>query len=268
MDQDQLDILIAKMNQTFMARTEEIKEEFAKQTHALTENFYKNMGTTLDEKLNPLMEENNKLKNEVSLLKEKIYNLEKKERKNNIILHGIEEQEDSNSDLMDVVLKTLNVMTKAANIENFDKWEISEAYRLGRKDNKKKRPILIKLTLAWRRLAILQNNKHFPENMYATEDFPKDILQVRKELKDKQQEEIKKGNLAIIRYDKLIIKKNNQRKTHDKRKRSPTKTPENTRTNRERVSQIAPNKINKINKLESTSRSRTNSLSEMQTPKN
>lgn len=66
-----MDILITKMNQTFMARTEEIKEEFAKQTYALTENLSKNMGITLDEKLNPFIEENNKLKIEVSLLKEK-----------------------------------------------------------------------------------------------------------------------------------------------------------------------------------------------------
>lgn len=180
----------------------------------------------------------------------------------------IDEQEDSNSNLIDVVLKTLNVMTKAVNIEDFDKWEISEAYRLGIKDNKKKRPIVIKLTLAWRRLAILQNNKHFPQNIYATEDFPKDVLQVRKELKDKQQEEIKKGNLAIIRYDKLIIKENKQGKSHDKRKRSPTKTPENTHINKERVSQIGPNKIIKTNRLKSRNRSRTNLLSEIQTPKN
>lgn len=263
-----MDTLILKMNQTFMARTEEIKDEFTKQTHALTESFTKNMGTTLDEKLNPFMEENNKLKQEVSLLKEKIHNLEKTAKKNNIILHGVEEREENHPNLMEVVLKTLNDMSKAAKIEEFDKWEISETFRLGRKDNKKKRPILIKLTLTWRRLAILQNNKHFPDNVYATEDFPKDILQVRKELKVAQQEEIKKGNLAIIRYDKLIVKKNKQGKSHDKRKRSPTKTPENIHTIRKGDSPTAPNKINKKNKLEFTSRSRTNSLPEMQTSKN
>ncbi|CAH2092204.1 unnamed protein product [Euphydryas editha] len=197
MEQKQMDTLFEKIYQAFNTRIDEIKEEFTKQTNILTENFSKCMKTTLEDKLNPIMEENKKLKNE------------------------------------------------------------------GKRESKKRRPVMIKLTLAWRRLAILQNNKHFTENIYATEDFPKDILQIRNELKQKQQEEIKKGNLAFIRYDKLIIKeRTNQKKGHEKRKRSPLKTPKHTYHNKAGDSQTAPKKINKINTLEFMSRSRTNSESD------
>lgn len=258
-----MDTLFEKMNQAFNTRMNEMKEEFIKQTNILSENFSECMKTTLEDKLNPIMEENKKLKNEVETLKNKIKYLDKDSRKRNVILHGIDEREENPHNLLELVLEILNKMTKEANIEDFDKWEISEVYRLGRKESKKRRPVMIKLTLAWRRLAILKNNKHFSENIYATEDFPKDILQTRNELKQKQQEEIKKGNLAIIRYDKLIIKeRTNQEKGHEKRKRSPSKTPKQTHHNKAGENQTAPKKINKTNALEFMSRSRTNSQSD------
>ncbi|CAH2101713.1 unnamed protein product [Euphydryas editha] len=169
--------------------------------------------------------------------------------------------------LMDVVLTTLNDMTKAANIEDFDKWEISEAYRLGRlgkKDGKKTRPILITLTLAWRKKELLRNSKKLPENIYITEDYPKDVINIRKELKMKQQAERKKGKIAYIRYDKLIVKDNNTKiptKENEKRKRLPTDSPTQQHT-KEGKEATALSKINKTNALGLPTRLRANSTSE------
>lgn len=247
----QLEMVLQKMNENM----NEIKEEFRMQTTTLTSDMIK----TIEEKLKPLVEENEKLHIEVTTLKKKVQSLEKEVRKNNVILHGIEESEKNNTELLQLVLDTFNIARKNNAMEEFDKWEISNVQRLGKKQDKKRRPILVKLTLGWRKIDILRNNKSFPENAYVTEDFPKEILQIRKELKQKQQEETKKGNVAFIRYDKIIIKnKENQEKNSEKRKRSPSKTPTQSNFNNE-TSKRAPNKINKTNAFEYMNRSRSNS---------
>lgn len=252
----QTELLLEKMNK----KMDELKKEFMMQTTTLTETFTRCMTVTIDEKLKPLVEENLKLNNEVITLKTTVHNLEKEVRKNNIILHGIEETEESNADLLELVLTTFNNMGKTTGMQEFDKWEICGTYRLGKRVDKKRRPILVKLTLAWRRMEILKNNKNFPTNTYATEDFPKEVLAIRKELKLKQQEERKKGNLAIIRYDKLILKgKLTQEEGQEKRKRSPSKTP--TKPNSEGGKNMAPNKMNKTNAFQSMTRPRSHSQS-------
>ncbi|XP_063391796.1 uncharacterized protein LOC134677293 [Cydia fagiglandana] len=193
-----------------------VRQELKAQTTILT--------ATMDEKLKPLAEENKILTDEVTKLKTKVHNLERDIRKNNIILHGLEETEENSSELMELVIETLNSVGKGTKIHEFDKWEISDVRRLGKKQEQKRRPVLMKLTLAWRKIEILKNNKYLPENIYATEDFPKDILQIRKELKQKQKEEIEKGNVALLKYDRIIIKgKENPDKSKEKRKHQANK---------------------------------------------
>lgn len=142
----------------------------------------------------------------------------------------------------------------------YEKLEISDFRRLGRKEEGKRRPILIKFTLAWRKMAILKNNKKLEKNIYATEDFPKEVIKKRQELKEKQQEELKKGNIAIIRYDKLIIREKCKQRTQSdtdtitekdrenndgKRKRSPTTSPQVIKGSEIVTSTAGPSKINK-----------------------
>lgn len=251
-----MEVFIKQINDNINKKMSELKEEFAIQTN----NLAANMVSTIEEKLKPLVDDNTKLKNEVEMLNVKVRNLEKEVRKNNVLIHGVEETENNNIELLQLVLSTLNDMRKDTEMENFDKWEISEVRRLGIKQDNKLRPILVKFTLTWRRTDILKNNKMFPKNMYATEDFPKDIVKIRKDLKIKQQEEIKKGNLAIIRYDKLIVKeKQNEvifgrkdnltgkerQHVEAKRKRSPTKSPPANEPQPKETVVAAPTKINK-----------------------
>lgn len=111
-------------------------------------------------------------------------------------------------------------------------------------------------------MEMLKNKRYFPENIYISEDFPKEVLNKRKELKTQQQEEIKKGNLAYIRYDKLIIKE----KSTEKRKRSPSNSPKGTNHFSELITN-APPKINKTKKLDQMQRTRSYSLSGSTTDK-
>lgn len=200
---------------------DKMKEEFQIQTKNISENVTKTLVAAMDEKIKPLVEQNQLLKKEVHQLKLQVKGLQQETKRNNFLIHGIPEKESSNKDLMDLILTTLNIVSKNAGTDNWDKWEISKIYRIGKKVENKNRPILITPTLAWRKLEILKNNKMFPENVYATEDFPKEVLNKRKELQVRLKEEISKGKIAYIRYDKLIVKE----KANEKRKRAPSNSP-------------------------------------------
>ncbi|CAF4791216.1 unnamed protein product [Pieris macdunnoughi] len=161
----------------------------------------------IKEKLKSLIEENKALKEEVHTLKTKVQFLEKQSKINNIIIiHGIHESENNYTELLELILEKINIVSKNANIDKFNKKQISNVRRLVQKNIRNSRPILITLTLAWRKVELLRNRKMFPKNIYATEDYPKEVLIKRKELKIQLKEEISNGKLAYIRYDKPIVK--------------------------------------------------------------
>lgn len=237
-------------------KMDEMQREYQKQTKTLTESIA-NLSASIDEKLKPLVEENKQLKNEVEGLNKKVYHLEREVRKNNLIMHGLEENETNNTELLESVIACLNTTCKDTGLDNWDKYEISRVQRLGKKQSKKTRPILFTLTLEWRKLEILRNKKRFPANIYITEDYPKEILSIRKELKVKQLEEIKRGKIAFIRYDKLIVKdKNSAAKESEKRKRTATDSPKQQLNSKKNDSRT---KINKTNSLGFITRPRDNS---------
>ncbi|KAI5643177.1 hypothetical protein NE865_04899 [Phthorimaea operculella] len=195
-------------------------EQFEKQTVTLTKNITESVTQTLtatmDDKLRPLIEENHQLKKEVNILKSKINKLEKDSRRNNVILHGIKETEKSFPELLTTIIQTFDKIG-GKEYEEWDKWEICSARRIGRKQEGKTRPILITLSLEWRKIQLLKNKKLYPKDIYITEDFPKEVVEARKDLIIQQKQEINNGKIAYIRYDKLIVKD----KPVEKRKRSP-----------------------------------------------
>ncbi|CAF4821650.1 unnamed protein product [Pieris macdunnoughi] len=215
----QLQIILEKM--------EEMKLDLKKQTQELAENLNKSLLQTIEKKLSPLVEDNKKLKQDLQASHARIQNLEREMRKDNIILHGMAENEHSTSELWKNVLEVLNETSlRSDGMREWDQWEISNMRRLGKKMNDKKRPILITLALNWRKYELLKNNKNFPTNIHATEDYPKEIIQIRKELRQRKEQEEKNGKIAFIRYNKLIVKEKAPLET--KRKRSPTESPSAT----------------------------------------
>ncbi|XP_059055805.1 uncharacterized protein LOC131849708 [Achroia grisella] len=214
---------------TAVITLDQLREELHKQTTEISK--------TIDEKIQPLIIENKELKQEVQSLKVKILEMEKQTRKNNIILHGVTEKEENYTELQELVVETLNKLSVETALQEWDKWELSRVQRLGKKKESKIRPILITLTLTWRRTEILKNKSKFPKNIYVTEDFPKDILLKRKELKIKMKEEIAKGKIYIS-YDKLVVHETQK----DKRKRSESCSPNAPSTS---ISHN-PQKINKV----------------------
>lgn len=193
-----------------------LKIEMDNQTKQITTN----LTEKIDEKLQPILEENKKLKIEINNLEKKVAWLEKDRRKNNIIIFGIEESEKSNSELISKVTNEINKLQ--VKLSNND---ISSAYRIGKKiaSSEKSRPIVATLVTTWKRNEIL-NNKKRSKDIYVSEDFPKDVVEKRRSLQTQMHEERMKGNFAYIKYDKLIIKNKNY-KIYEKRKRAPSTTP-------------------------------------------
>lgn len=249
----------------FLKLKNEIKTQLETQTKIITEN----LNANLDEKLQPILEENKLLKTQVEDLTNKVYYLEREARKDNLILHGIKEDKENNEDLMGLTLKILNDVSEKAKIEGWDRWEISMVRRLGWRTEGRNRPILMSLTLNWRKIEILKNNKSFPEGIYATEDLPKEVINKRKELRKIVEEEKIKGNIAFIRYDKIVIidpKKGKQSYKTDKIRKEDT----NQAEKRKRTTTKSPNTEHspdpKLNKIIDFRRVRTRSFSSTEKP--
>ncbi|CAH0714155.1 unnamed protein product, partial [Brenthis ino] len=84
---------------------------------------------------------------------------------------------------------------------------------------------------------------------------------VRKQLQPQLEEERKKGNIAYLKYDKLIVKKPTD-KTRDKRKREDSGSP-NSSTQKKINSKSVSKEIKGPNILNYVGRGRTASLSEI-----
>ncbi|CAG4941253.1 unnamed protein product [Colias eurytheme] len=203
----QMEILFSKIN-----------EKFNEQTNTLTTAITKNVMEALDEKMKLLIEENNNLKTKVSNLEQKISFLEKEKRGKNLILFGIEEKGKTEIELVDLVKET--VVESGIHL---DSQEISNIKRIG-KQSDKNRPVIISLTTIWKKHIILKNKRNLPPGVYVKEDYSKEVLETRKKLQQQVEIERKNGNVAFIKYDKLIVKKPNN-SHREKRKREQSGSP-------------------------------------------
>lgn len=231
-----------------------MKQEFEKQTIAITNSVSKNVMQMIDEKIKPILEENKQLKVEIQTLNKKINNLDNMYRKNNIIIHGIKETENNYTDLFKIMSEIFSKLE--IRVESYD---INKMHRIGRKNTGKIRPILVSLTTFNKKIEILKCKKNMPSNTYVTEDFSKETLIIRKELQQQVEKEKEKGNEAYIKNNKLIVKQN------DKRKRDNSVSPSTPHQGPQKVN-IAPVKLQKTDPF-AYMRSRSHSLTEKTNPK-
>ncbi|CAG4971201.1 unnamed protein product [Colias eurytheme] len=150
----------------------------------------------------------------------KIKSVDKDKRKNNLVFFGIEEGKTSTeTELVDYIKDIIIEMGV-----HFEVFEINNIYRIGKKALNKNRPVVVSLTTTWKKHVILRNRPSLPVGINIKEDFPKEILEKRKQLQQQVEEEKKKGNIAFIKYDKLIIKKTHE-SNREKRKRETSRSP-------------------------------------------
>ncbi|XP_052739952.1 uncharacterized protein LOC128198449 [Bicyclus anynana] len=240
------------MDEQFQLLFDKMKMEMQNQTTELSNIILEKM----DEKLKPVLEENKILKLKVENLERKVELLERDRKNNNIIIHGLPEKEQSIVDLINNIKECFSYELNI-NIENN---EINKIYRIGKKNNNEKpRPTLLSLVSGWKKTEIMKNKKKL-QVLYITDDYPKEILEIRKSLQPKLLEEKKKGNFAYIKYDKLIVKENS--KTTDKRKRELSTSPQAELQSKKQMQNLS--KTNRINAFDMM-RSRSHSLSTIPT---
>lgn len=203
------------MEGQFKLLFDQMRIEMEKQTNIIFQK--------MNEKLEPLIEDNKIMKNKIEILEKKIDYLEKEKRSKNILFFGLEEKENSSSELLQTVQEMFKSDLKIALGAN----EVSKIYRIGLNKENQIRPVLIVFANSWKRSEILKERKSL-KDVYITEDFPKEVLEKRRELKSKLIEERAKGNIAYIKYDQLVVKEGNPNK--EKRKRDQSTSPENQQT--------------------------------------
>ena len=145
--------------------------------------------TKLQVQLTQVQSENIKLLQTIDIL-------ESKSRKNNVIIFGVDEQENGESPVTTVenICQTLDV--------DINQGTISDAYRVGR--NKGKRPIVCTVSSFRKKTEIMQKNKS--NGQFAIlHDLTKKERREKKELKKHLDDARSRGHRAYIRHGNLII---------------------------------------------------------------
>lgn len=237
------------------------------QTATITTEVTKNVMQALDEKMKSLIEENKTLKTQVTKLENKVNLMERDKRKSNLIFFGIDEKGKNENELVDYIRE----IVIGAGIA-LDSQEISNVRRIGTY-SEKTRPVVVSFTTIWKKHLLLKNKTSFSSGIYFKEDYPKEVIEIRKQLQPKLEEEKKKGNIAFIKYDKLIVKKPKD-SGREKRKRDETQSPKqpssylkksNTTTNSQnrKATPASTKEIIKPNLFNYVSRERSASTSEI-----
>lgn len=236
--------------ENFQVFFEQIKSEMARQTNDII--------SQMDKKLTPFTNEIEYLKLENQKLKEKLLNIERNYKKNNIIIYGLEENENSVEELME---KTRFKIKNDLNI-SFDSRDIDIIHRIGKKGNDKNnkmRPVLISLVNGWKKKEIMVN-KRMLTGAYASHDLTKEELERKRQLRanimnEKNNEEHvpTKDNKTTVKQKTIIT---------DKRKRNLSISPNNPG---QRRNQYISSKANRVNAFDVMIQ-RSNSVPAVDTP--
>ncbi|CAG4934852.1 unnamed protein product [Colias eurytheme] len=243
---------VMNMLRKIQSELDEQKTTILKSGERVTDQVTQNINGLLEEKFAILEGKYENLKEKLENQEKRLYFLEKQARQRNIVFFGLEETETSYLNLESNLIKFLN---KYFSLE-VDNRDIQEARRIGKKGDKP-RPITVTFSTLSMKVCILKQKKALKESgYYIQEDYPLNILEKRKELQEQVRIENEKGNLAIIKYDKLVILEKKKESTNNN-KRMLSTSPENKQiSNNEKKPQAS--KKNKTH----TSLRRTSSLSE------
>ncbi|XP_075990513.1 uncharacterized protein LOC142986126 [Anticarsia gemmatalis] len=208
-----------------------------------------NINKILEERLFKWEKNQEILKEKIENQEKRIYFLEKQARVRNLVFFGIEEKEKSYDDLQTNITNFINERFNTS----LEARDIQEIRRIG-KQGDRPRPIIITFATLGQKINILKQKRVLKDTQfYLKEDFPKQVLEKRKELQEQAKLEKEKGNIVRIKYDKLVIQNPNN-------KRSLPVSPVNTSKSQSDISTQAKKK-NKTLKTHATIQ-RSNSVSE------
>ncbi|CAH2094026.1 unnamed protein product [Euphydryas editha] len=192
-----------------------LDEKLDRQAEQITQSVTRNVMEAIDDKMNTIIEENIYLKNKIKELETKIKSLETVKRKNNLVFFGVEEKGKTETELIDFIKETV----ESTGVQMYSQ-EISNIYRIGRRTENSNQPVVVSFTTIWKKHLILKNKSNLPPNIYVKEDYSKEIIEKRKQLQPQVEEERKKGNIAYLKQDQLIVIKSKDNNREKKKERN------------------------------------------------
>ena len=129
--------------------------------------------------------------------------LEREIKKRNLIIKGLKDEEDeSNGDLKEKVAKLI----KKLNVEMKMEEDVDEMRRMGKFDEGRDRPIVIKLMKIKTKMEILRSTKALRgSKIWIEEEYTKRTQNERKRLIPFLKQARQGGDKAILKFNKLII---------------------------------------------------------------
>lgn len=181
------------------------------------------------------------------LLEEKIknqqQNFEYLSTRRNVLFFGVAEEEihysELESKILSLIINDMQITCGKSNIEF--------VRRIGKRGNKI-RPVVVTFTTMGKKIEILRKKKTITDkSYYVKEDFPKEVLNKRKELQSQLIKERESGKYAILKYDKLIVREKKNTNTNKRHlSESPKRSEQNDRDNNVKKT----TQIHKRNKFE------------------
>lgn len=169
--------------------TKEIKQYVDKKLEAFNTSI-----VTIEEKLS-------QQETYMNNLQKQLVEREIADKKRNIILHKIAENEKSQDELIDMVL---SIFKTKLNLEA-SKGDVDFVFRMGKKSNTA-RPILLGCTtLILKENIMRQKNKLIAENIGVSDDFPQIVREKRKTLAPTVKALFEKGYKVHIKQDTMVV---------------------------------------------------------------
>ena len=144
-----------------------------------------------------------KLQEHTKYLEDKIDDLENRSRRQNIVVHGIEEDDHENWEQTEE--KLISMIRDRLQIE-IPPEQIERAHRTGFKHPAKPRPIVCKFISDKTKQRVLKNRKRLRgSKIYIDDDYSKKVREERMQLKEYMFEARSKGSFAYLRFKYLYI---------------------------------------------------------------
>lgn len=200
-----------------MATVEDVERLLKANNTVIRQEIKVDIDSAKDETINSINVTLTKHQEQIDALKNKITQLEDKDRKrdeddlqrevverrHNIILYKIEENEQSQGELLEAIVKLLNESVE----EGVQTNDIDQIYRVGKKKNDgTRRPVLVKFISLIKKESIMRKWKFFnAKNIQIFNDFPAEIRERRKEILPLAKLLKSKGMKTSVKNDKLIV---------------------------------------------------------------
>ncbi|XP_040071067.1 uncharacterized protein LOC115328799 [Ixodes scapularis] len=158
--------------------------------------------STLQKNVSACRERITELETTVKIITRKVDDLENRSRRSNLIVYGIKEQENENSQTLERVVVG-EILERILNVQIAG---IERIHRLGKQADNKIRQVILKLLDSRDKSKILKNCVKLKGTDFSIgEDFSRHVQQIRKKLWDRTKANRDKREKVFLTYDKVRI---------------------------------------------------------------